>query len=158
MKIISATIEHVDMVGYVHSTAWKSTYQNIFSKEYLGTDTIDKRKEEFMASLANDNIQYYLVSDNDNAIGIVKLMTEDNICEVSSIYFLKEHRNKGYGTETINYLKKKYHDNRIVLWVLENNVKARKFYKKNQFMETGETRVIYRGNEYMQVKYELLEI
>lgn len=156
MKIIRASIEHVNMVGFVHSTAWKSTYQNIFSKEYLGTDTIDKRKEEFLDSLANDNIQYYLVSENDNAIGIVKLMTEDNICEISSIYFLKGHRNKGYGTETINYLKKKYRDYKIVLWVLENNAKARQFYKKNRFRETGETRVIYRGNEYIQVKYEML--
>lgn len=156
MNIIRATIEHVDLVGYVHSTAWKSTYQNIFSKEYLSTDMIDKRKEEFMDSLANDNIQYYLVFENDIAIGIVKLIMEDNICEISSIYFLKEHRNKGYGTETIKYLMKKYYDKRIVLWVLENNVNARLFYKKNHFLETGDTKMIYRGNEYMQVKYELL--
>lgn len=155
MKIIRATIEHVDMVGYVHSNAWKSTYQNIFSKEYLETDTINKRKEEFMDSLDNNNIQYYLVTENDNAIGIVKLVTKDNICEISSIYFLKKYRNKGYGTETINYLKKKYHNYRIVLWVLKNNLNARRFYKKNQFVETGETRVIYRGKEYEQIKYEM---
>ncbi len=156
MKIIRASIEHADMVAYVHSTAWKSTYQNIFSKEYLRTDTIDKRKEEFLDSLAHDNIQYYLISENHNAIGIIKLMTEDNICEISSIYLLKEHRNKGCGTEAINYLKKQYRDYRIVLWVLEKNTKARRFYKKNLFEETEETRVIYRGNEYIQVKYEML--
>lgn len=156
MEIIRATIEHVDMVGYVHFNAWKNTYQNLFSKEFLKTDTIDKRKKEFLDSLTNENIQYYLVFEHDNAIGIIKLIIKDSLCEISAIYFLKEYRNKGYGSKTINYLKKKYSNYKIILWVLKNNMSARQFYKKNRFLETGETRVIYRGNEYIQIKYELL--
>ena len=69
-------------------------------------------------------------------------------------YFLEEYRNRGYGTETLSYLRNIYQGCRIVLWVLKDNLKARKFYEKNQFAETGETRTINRGNEYIQVKYE----
>lgn len=58
MKIIRATKEHAELVGYVHSNAWKSTYQNLFPKQYLEMDTVERRKEEFLNSATNDNIQY----------------------------------------------------------------------------------------------------
>ena len=155
MRIIKATAEHADMVGYIHSNAWKSAYQDIFPKEYLEADTIDKRKEEFKASLAYDNIAYYLVFEDDNAAGIVKILTENSVCEVAAVYFLEEYRNKGYGTETLTYIKNIYQDHRIVLWVLKENLKARQFYEKNRFAATGESRTIHRGDEYVQVKYEM---
>ena len=44
MKIIRATKEHAELVGYVHSNAWKSTYQNLFPKQYLEIDTVEKRR------------------------------------------------------------------------------------------------------------------
>lgn len=155
MKIIKATPEYADLVGFIHFNAWRSTYRDIFPKEYLATNTVGKRKEEFMDSLAYDNIQYYLVSVGDNVIGIVKVKAEENVCEISAIYFLEEYRNRGYGTETLSYLKNIYHGYRIVLWVLQENMKTRRFYEKNCFAAAGETRIIDRGNEYIQVKYEM---
>lgn len=50
MKIIKAAAEHADLVGFIHSNAWRSTYQDIFPKEYLITNTVDKRKEEYRNS------------------------------------------------------------------------------------------------------------
>lgn len=155
MKIIRATKEHAELAAYVHANAWKSTYQALFPKQYLEMDTVEKRKEEFLNSVTNDNIQYYLVFENEIAVGIVKILTGNGICEIASLYFLTEYRNKGYGTETLNYLKKIYHDCIIILWVLQENVGAREFYEKNHFVETGETRMIHRGDEYMQIKYKM---
>lgn len=154
MQIIKATIEHAEIIGYIHSNAWQSTYRDIFPKEYLAADMIAGRKAEFMDSFTYDNIHYYLVSVDEGAVGIVKVKTEDNVCEISALYFLEEYRNRGCGTETLSYLKNIYQGYRIVLWVLKDNLKARKFYEKNRFAETGETRTIDRGNEYIQVKYE----
>lgn len=154
MQIIKATLEHADLIGYIHSNAWQSAYRDIFPKEYLAADTIAGRKAEFIDSLAYDNINYYLVSVDDNAVGIVKVKTEDKKCEVSALYFLEEYKNRGFGTETLSHIKNIYQGCRIVLWVLKDNLKARKFYEKNRFVETGETRTIDRGNEYIQVKYE----
>lgn len=45
MKMIKAAAEHAELVGYVHSNAWKNTYQDIFPEEYLEMDTVEKRKE-----------------------------------------------------------------------------------------------------------------
>lgn len=40
--------------------------------------------------------------------------------------------------------------------VLEDNTKARRFYENNGFNNTGNTRVIYRGDSYVQFQYVLL--
>lgn len=87
--------------------------------------------------------------------GVVKVILDNSICELSSIYFLQEFRNRGLGTETITQLKEIYKDYRIVLWTLEINTAARKFYEKNGFVHAVNVRSINRGKEFVQVQYEL---
>ena len=56
--------------------------------------------------------------------------------EIVSIYLLPEYMGKGYGNRLlkrcIEELSKLGFD-RILLWVLEENIRARKFYEKNGF-------------------------
>ena len=40
MVIRRALIEDADVVGEVHSVAWKQTYQGVFDQEYLDSDSI----------------------------------------------------------------------------------------------------------------------
>ena len=42
MVIRRAAIEDADVVGKVHSDAWKQAYQGIFSQEYLDSDSPSK--------------------------------------------------------------------------------------------------------------------
>ncbi len=86
---------------------------------------------------------------------MVKAILDNSVCEISSIYFLNEYRNKGLGTETITQLKEIYKDYRMVLWTLEMNTVARKFYEKNGFVITANRRSIDRGKGFVQVQYEL---
>ena len=47
-----------------------------------------------------------------------------------------------------------YKDYCFFLWTLEENHMARRFYVKNGFEETGDVRTIFRGRDFLQVKYE----
>lgn len=156
MKIVKANIAHAEIIGNIHSEAWKQTYENLFPLEYLNRDTADKRKQEFLSTFEEADVQYYLIFLNEKAIGVVKILILDNACEISSIYFLKSYWHKGYGTRTINDIKNLYPQQKIVLWTLEENVKAKNFYEKNDFYATGEKRIIYRGRNYMQIQYEYI--
>ena len=53
----------------------------------------------------------------------------------------------------MNYIKSKYSMYTIVLWTLEANKEARKFYERNKFCDTGKRRTIYRGQNYIQIQY-----
>ena len=156
MNMIEATCDDAEIVGDVHSLAWKQAYKDIFSTEYIVADTSVKRKQEFLESICKDGFKYYLVYENDCCVGVVKVILINSMCEISSIYFLQEFRNKGLGTEVITQIKEIYKDYRMVLWTLEINTLARRFYEKNGFVLTGNTRRINRGKEFVQVQYELL--
>ena len=155
--ISTAGIDDAEVVGFVHSTAWKQAYTDVFPEEYLNVDTPDKRKQEFLEACKNKNAAYYLMYEDKKAIGILKVIDiTSNDCEISSFYILNDFRNKGYGKQAVAYLKDAFGTGRIQLWVLEENVKARHFYENNGFKNTGKTRNIYRGSSYTQLLYEFL--
>lgn len=155
MNMIEATCDDAEIVGVVHSLAWKQAYEATFPTEYIVADTPVKRKQEFLESFCKESCKYYLVYENGCCAGMVKVILDNSMCEISSIYFLQEFRNKGLGTETIKRLKEIYMDYRMVLWTLEINTVARRFYEKNGFDLTANTRRINRGKEFVQVQYEL---
>lgn len=147
-------VSYSDIVGKVHSAAWKDTYINIFSHEYINKDTSEERKYECIKFLADNNNKYYLILVDNIPIGIIKVSIKQvDLCEIESIYFLDEYRGTGYGTQVIDYIKKIYRDYKIILWVLELNHKAIRFYKKNGFIWDDTKRIINRGHDYYQVKF-----
>lgn len=127
MEVRKANIDDADTIGYIHSTAWKQTYTGVFTKEYLNEDTAEKRKQEFLESCTCEDVSYYII--------------------------LEKYRNKGYGRQVICHLKKDI--KRMQLWVLKDNIEARNFYENNGFKNTGKTRMIYRGANYVQLQYEI---
>lgn len=156
MQMMKATIEHADCIGQIHSLAWKQAYEEIFPEEYLQNDTAEKRRMEFLDSLIDPSIQYYLIQHEESTIGIVKLNENATTCEIQSIYLLKEYCNLGIGSDIIKYVVQTWRNHIIMLWTLEKNYKARRFYEKNHFVQTSETRIILRGQKYKQVQYEYI--
>ncbi len=61
MEIVKADISDADIVGYVHSTAWKQAYANVFPVEYLYADTSAKRVKEFEEAWRDERVYYYLM-------------------------------------------------------------------------------------------------
>ena len=153
MKIDKANLKHADIIGEIHAKAWKQAYENLFPLEFIETDTVEKRKEEFLSSCKDKEIDYFLIYVSEKPIGIIKIRHYENICEILSIYLLKKYWNKGFGLQAIQYILKIYSSNEIYLWTLEANVNAQKFYEKHGFRTTKETRKINRGKEYIQLKY-----
>lgn len=154
LEIISANTAHADIVGNIHSRSWKQAYTGLFPEEFLKQDSAQKRKEEFLNS-RHGNIQYYLMSEANAYIGLLKIKIADDTCELSSIYILHEYCHKGYGTACLNYIKRKYFKYKIVLWTLEMNLNAQNFYEKNGFHRTGKKRIINRGRDFIQIQYAL---
>lgn len=154
MKLIQATEAHVSLVGETHSLAWRQAYEGLFPAEYIDTDNSEKRKQEFKDVLQDERYQYFLVYDGDICVGIVKIFSENRECEIASIYFLKEYCGRGLGSEVVEQLVEMYKDYYIYLWTLEENQLARRFYEKNGFEATGDVRLIFRGENFRQVKYK----
>lgn len=64
----------------------------------------------------------------------------DGFGEIVAIYFLPEYMGKGYGKELLRVAirqLKKLGFQEIFLWVLEDNLRARRFYEKEGFSFSG---------------------
>jgi len=153
MSVRRASREDAEVVGEIHSKAWKSAYRGLFPDEYIDSDTASRRTGEFLESIKDDKCMYFLLEVSGHPVGIVKTCECDNVLEIESIYILSEHRGQGLGAEAIDFILAYKPWDSIFLWVLEDNIKARRFYEKNGFKLSGDTRTINRGIELKQLRY-----
>lgn len=155
MKLKIADIADAELIGTIHSVAWRQAYIGIFPEIYILEDTPIKRTQEFLASLNDKSICYYLICEDEKAIGVIKIKNYSSFsCEILSFYILDEYRNRGYGKQIIIFLEQKLCKKQIQLWVLESNNKAIKFYECTGFIKTQNVRKINRGKSFTQLQYK----
>lgn len=129
-------------ISNVYENSWKYAYKNIIPQSYL--DSIQKgRWANVLNRQGTNNI---VLTENDRIIGTVgfggsRWEGYGDYGEILSIYLLPEYMGKGYGKLLLNRciveLNKMGYD-KIVLRVLEENVRARRFYEKNGFVCTDD--------------------
>lgn len=145
MKIRYITPEdRLEEISNVYEKSWRYAYQNIIPQSYL--DSIPAGS--WADNINRDGRKNIVMVEKDTIIGTSSFGRSrwehyENYGEIISIYFLPEYIGKGYGKEllarAIEELRLLGFD-RILLWVLEENDRARKFYERYGFTLSGEPR------------------
>lgn len=90
---------------------------------------------------------------NNKLIGDAGFSLEGNKVEIGLAIFDRNYWNKGYGQEVvkklINFIRKKYKNNQIILTVHKQNIRAIKCYKKVGFEISGNS--VKKPNEYLMI-------
>ena len=129
-------------ISNIYECSWKYAYKNIIPQEYL--DSIPKGR--WANRITKDGMFNLVIIENGLIIGTSGICRSrwkqySDYGEIVSIYFLPEYMGKGFGNHLlkrcIEELKRLGFD-RILLWVLEDNIRARKFYEKNGFVCSDE--------------------
>ena len=134
--------DDLNEISSIYENSWKYAYKGIIPQEFL--DSIPEgRWAGKLNAEGRDNL--VLIADG-------KLAGTACICssrwddhpgcgEIVSIYLLPEYMGKGLGGDLLERcteeLKKKGF-RRVILWVLEENTRARHFYEKHGFVCAGE--------------------
>lgn len=163
-EIRYADIDDAKILGEIHSQSWKVAYKGIVPDEILNNITIKKRQKYFEKALTEGWEEDAIIFNDNKAVGLICIgkcrdIDKEGSCgEIWGIYLLPEYWNMGIGSELINWgvseLKKRNYD-KVTLWVLEDNLNARKFYEKIGFEHDGTIKEITIGktlNEYRYVK------
>ncbi|MCM1505844.1 MAG: GNAT family N-acetyltransferase [Ruminococcus flavefaciens] len=138
--------------------SWKSGYKGILPQDYLESIPVGRWAES-----VNRNGMHNLVAiENGHIIGTCGFCRSrwekySDYGEIVSVYFLPEYTGKGLGKclldRAVEELEKMGYKS-IILWVLEENFKARRFYEKNGFIFSGEyMENIIGGKEVQEVMY-----
>ena len=149
----------------VHVLSWQSAYRGIVPDEILCNLSVDKQAERFINGYSEyKGISFYFVAELDGKIIgnlVISKCRDDGkpqAGEIIAIYLLEEHWGKEYGRAMIDYavdaLKyKKY--NEAIIWVLEENKRARRFYEKCGFAQDGAKKEISIGKPLCELRYAM---
>ena len=124
-------------ISNIYESSWKYAYKDIIPQCYL--DSIPTG--HWASSINKDGMNNLVVIENGRIIGTASFCKSrwqqySDYGEIVSIYFLPAYMGKGYGQ---HLLKKCIEElnilgyDKILLWVLEDNQRARSFYEKNGF-------------------------
>ena len=129
-------------ISNIYESSWKYAYKDIIPQNYL--DSIPTGR--WANSINKIGMNNLVVIENGLIIGTASFCKSrweqySNYGEIVSIYFLPAYMGKGYGKHLLKKCVEELNGlgyNNILLWVLENNQRARRFYEKNGFTCSGD--------------------
>lgn len=145
-----ASVDDCDILGEIHSESLKFSCTGIFTDDYITrTFSPERRKEGFRRELDMGCPETAILFAGDIPVGLFTFGKSrygevDGSCiEIWRIYLKPDYIGKGFGTTLMEWgleeLRKKGYK-QAILWVLEGNHRARKFYERHGFVLDGNVR------------------
>ena len=151
-----------------HLRTWQVAYRGQLPDDFLDalSSTIDRRTEFWARSIreAPAHRQHQLVAtDGEGIVGFVTFGPRDDepgdqgTGELYAIYVDPDHWGGGYGRALFAAAERGLHDagfSEAILWVLETNERARRFYEIAGWRPDGGQKTEHRGDvELREVRY-----
>jgi ribosomal protein S18 acetylase RimI-like enzyme len=147
IEIRKATLNDIALLQEIGRITFAETFSVGNTEENMAKYLSEGFSEEKLkAELLNQNSEFYFAFFNDKIIGYLKInsgksqteIKDEKALEIERIYVLKEFHGKKVGQllyEKAIQIAKKANVNYIWLGVWEQNIRAIRFYKKNDFVE-----------------------
>ncbi len=145
-------------VSKIYTESWRYAYKNILSMQYL--DSLSDG--DWIGNLSKSGRHVWVAELDGKLIGTAsygesRTPEYKGQGEIYSIYFLPEYIGKGYGERLMSAVLselKALDYKSTFLWVLEDNIAARRFYEKTGFVCSGEVKEAEIGGKTLrEVKY-----
>lgn len=135
-KVRTAVPADAQRIGEIHVRSWQKAYQGILPPEFLASLSIETRVERWRTDLtAMDESNLALVIENRSSVdGFARLSpsADRSDGEVQAIYLDPDHWRRGWGRQLMTAAEECLIElgwREAILWVLEQNEPARRFYE-----------------------------
>lgn len=124
----------------------KVAYRPIFENDHVSFNELQvvALYEEYKSDPSQ--LEGTLLYDDGIVKGVIKgQLVDDKTIEITDFYVEPFFVGQGIGRLLIEYLIRKVRKegvHKVILWVIKDNMKARKFYEANGFVNSGEMRII----------------
>ena len=149
------------VLAYIQTKSWKAAFAGILSPEELERCTdIQKAEQMYHNVLRRDgcNMAIEFVDGKPHCIaawGKNRCDLSDTVGELICIHSLQNNWAKGYGSAMMEYvlvqLQQAQYES-VILWVFEENSRAKKFYEKHGFELTEQKKLANGIAELMYMK------
>lgn len=161
-EIRYANVDDAKSLGEIHSSSWKAAYKGIIPDKVLDNITAEKREKYFQNALREALEEDAIIFEENKPAGFIcigKCRDKDKDAsygEICGLYLLPDYWHRGLGSKLMSWglaeLEKRNYT-RATLWVLEENLSARRFYEKVGFKFDGTVNEINIGKKLNEVRY-----
>lgn len=129
-----ARVEDAADIARVQVTTWRHAYRDLIDPEFLASLEVGRRADHWTRILEQGRSQVFVAEEDGGVVGFCSAGASDQEGwgEVYAIYVEPDHWGSGAGRallgageETLTTLGHQ----RVLLWVLEGNARARRFYE-----------------------------
>lgn len=162
-KIRYANLDDSDILGKIHSEASKAGFKNIIPDDILNeVFSIERRTKRFISELTEGSPRTAIIFEKNEPAGLISFGksrygdNDNSWIEIWRVYLTQKFWGSGAAKELmewgINEILKENFVN-IELWVLEENIRAIKFYEKMGFKHDNTAQTINIGIELKELRY-----
>lgn len=152
-----ATMQDISRIAEIIVFGKRVAYRPIFQNDVVSFNEMQVLPlwEEY-----NDNpekMEHMQVYDDGIVKGVINCKPVGDQLEICEFYVEPFFKGQGIGRKLLEHViveSKESRKSRIFLWVLEENVSARRFYEANGFHANGETCLV-EGTDKVDMCYEL---
>lgn len=153
-----ATMQDVSRIAEIIVFGKRVAYRPIFNNDFVSFNELQVINliEEYRNNPAL--IDNMLVYDDGIVKGVINRILKEDAVEICEFYVEPFFKGNGIGKELIQQVileARASKKSKIFLWVIEENLSARKFYENNGFIESGKTCLI-EGTNKTDMCYELI--
>ena len=139
---------NIHQAAAVHSVSWQDSHRSFCAADFVALHTPERQREYLLQKLRQGSQIYMLVEDVP--VGVVSVTGS----LIEDLYILPEHQNRGYGSILLKYAVSRC-SGTPTLWILENNVNAKRLYCRMGFRETGNRNNITDGLD--EIEFALIK-
>lgn len=161
-------IRHADdadilKIAQMYSNSVIRAYAGIATDEYLATCTVAKCTTQWEQNLADVSLTIRIAESDHAVVGIAccgssrdEDAEDERVAELQSIYVDPTHWGRGIGSQMCRDALRLLYDAgfaETTLWVLEGNVRARRFYERAGFVADGKAKSAVMGTALTALRY-----
>lgn len=158
IQIRKVQIGDEKILAYIQTESWKKAFADIISKEDMKKYADINKAEEMYGYLLKSGVgngSILLIDDNPHCIAYWDKTREedmDGYAELTCIHSLEDNWGKGYGSLMMDHVLKEIKEagyENVMLWVFEENLRARRFYEKHGFIKSDNKKMFEDSVEVM---------
>ena len=136
--IVSTDNTNLRQAAVIHAISWQESHRSFCAPDFVALHT-PERQQGYIQSKMDSGSQFYLLIEEE-PIGVVSV--NGNLIE--DLYILPEKQNMGHGTKLLQFAVRQC-TGKPTLWILENNINAKRLYHRLGFRETGRIHAVTDG-------------
>ena len=156
VEIRKATKDDATAIAQTHVESWQAAYAEILSAEVMESRNLDFRRAEWSELFErNDQTERAYVADFGGEVGGFAFtqpchdddVKPEDVAELTALYLRPSFFGRGVGTALAQAALQDLRDagfSEVILWILEGNAGARRFYERTGWTWDGTRAPCYR--------------